>query len=417
MQLTQMIWRSIILSIIVSIYQSAIALWGVMPVVPIERLLENVGRYVRENPKDAHGHYILARLYSLAFARGVKAGVECSLSRKDKLPVIHSPFFPRRPEGAGEPDKEALNHLAKSIRHYRMALQLEPEKAIYWLGLGWVLEEGMKVAEKLPAPFLKKPKIVSKEEWRKEALNSYRRAFWLRTKRKTEEREFFTDYYSFKSIAQEAGEAIIRLQKGRRLTRAERRELAEVDKTVAELKAIPRPITPIIFPLHHPLPLSELVSSHSVTFDLDGDGIKERWQWVTKKACFLVWDGERTGQIKSGLQLFGSVTWWMFWRNGYEALAALDDDGNGWLEGKELDGIFIWHDRNSNGVSENGEVFPTEKLGIIRIAVRAMNQDGTVLFNMRGVQLNNGKFLPTYDWISRPYVGITLKAIRRKGTM
>jgi hypothetical protein len=60
--------------------------------------------------------------------------------------------------------------------------------------------------------------------------------------------------------------------------------------------------------------------------------------------------------IESGRQLFGSVTWWMFWRDGYQAPAALDDDGNGWLEGNELAGIAIWRDLNGNGVCDPSEI-------------------------------------------------------------
>jgi len=92
----------------------------------------------------------------------------------------------------------------------------------------------------------------------------------------------------------------------------------------------------------------------------------------------------------------------MFWRNGYEALATLDDDGNDWLEGKELDGIFVWHDKNINGVSERGEVLLLSHFGIVRIAIKTTNRIGETLFNPKGIQLLDGTFLPTYDWISKP---------------
>ena len=54
--------------------------------------------------------------------------------------------------------------------------------------------------------------------------------------------------------------------------------------------------------------------------------------------------------LEVGLQLFGSVTWWLFWEDGYAPLAALDDNHDGRLEGAELKGIAIWFDRNGNGV-------------------------------------------------------------------
>lgn len=143
------------------------------------------------------------------------------------------------------------------------------------------------------------------------------------------------------------------------MTSEGQKELAEVERAIiASLKEKPTAITPITFPIHHLLPLSSLASPYSVTFDLNGDSIKERRQWVNPKAALLVWDSERTEKVALGLQLFGSMTWWMFWRNGYESSAALDNSGNGWLKGKELDGISLWHDKNGNRFSEGGEILP-----------------------------------------------------------
>jgi hypothetical protein len=405
MRLVRTVAWGAVLATYIALHQVAVALWAIPPMAPLDRLLPNVQRYVQQNPKDAHGHYVLARLHSLAFAKGEKAYVA---TRPNKPLEFHDtePFFAERPKQAGVPDQTALDHLAKSINHYCIAVQLNPKEALYWLGLGWVLEQGMKFADKLPAPFLRKPQIVSAEEWRKQALNAYRKAFRLSVDKELSRGPKMYGEMGLPSgsIAQEAGEAILRLQQGQRLSLLERWEVKRVEGALEELKKLPRAITPIVFPISRSLSLSDLVSSRSVVFDLNGDGIKERWQWITSKACFLVWDGERTGQVTSGLQLFGSVTWWMFWRNGYEALAALDDDGNGWLEGKELDGIFVWHDRNSNGVSERGEVLPLSHFGIVRISVKATNRIGEILFNPRGIQLLDGTFLPTYDWVSKPII-------------
>jgi len=93
----------------------------------------------------------------------------------------------------------------------------------------------------------------------------------------------------------------------------------------------------------------------------------------------------------------------MFWRNGYEALTALDDDGNGWLEGKELRGIAVWCDKNGNGISDSGEVKPLDFYGITRISVRHEGTEHGLLFNPQGIQRANGKYLSTYDWISEPF--------------
>jgi hypothetical protein len=96
-------------------------------------------------------------------------------------------------------------------------------------------------------------------------------------------------------------------------------------------------------------------------------------------------------------QLFGSVTWWMFWPDGWRALAALDDDGDGWLSGAELDGIAVWRDRNQNGVSDPGEVVPAADAGIVRIATHATSGER----NPRGV-ITRGGALPSLDWRVSP---------------
>ena len=117
----------------------------------------------------------------------------------------------------------------------------------------------------------------------------------------------------------------------------------------------------------------------TVSFDIAGDGIPRRWPWVRPTTGILVWDPANSGQITSGRQLFGSVTWWIFWNDGYRALSALDDNGDGWLSGPELDGIGVWYDRNSNGISEPGEVHPCGQAGVFRIAARAQRGPDGVL--------------------------------------
>jgi hypothetical protein len=117
-----------------------------------------------------------------------------------------------------------------------------------------------------------------------------------------------------------------------------------------------------------------------------------------------VWDPEQTGRILSGRQLFGSATWSMFWPDGYAPLTALDDDGDGWLAGRELAGLAVWCDRNGNGVSDAGEVASLARLGIARVAVRPSGRQEGAPCNPQGMQRSDGTFLPTYDWmpVSRP---------------
>jgi hypothetical protein len=92
----------------------------------------------------------------------------------------------------------------------------------------------------------------------------------------------------------------------------------------------------------------------------------------------------------------------MFWRNGYEALAALDDDRNGWLEGAELKGIRVWRDVNSDGSCQPGEVASLASYDIAALAVDSTDNVLGVPANARGVRRRDGTFRPSYDWTASP---------------
>lgn len=84
----------------------------------------------------------------------------------------------------------------------------------------------------------------------------------------------------------------------------------------------------------------------------------------------------------------------MFWRDGFQALSALDDNHDGWLSGAELTGLAVWIDRNQNGRSDPGEVISLADAGILRISVQAaVDADGT-LANPRGIEFIDGRRTP-----------------------
>jgi hypothetical protein len=108
------------------------------------------------------------------------------------------------------------------------------------------------------------------------------------------------------------------------------------------------------------------------------------------------------------------VSWWLFWRDGYEALSAVDDDGDGWLRGSELDGIGVWCDTNEDGVCQPGEVKTLRELGIVGLACsgQASSRSDVVRWNPRGVVLAGGKARPTWDVLLRytpPATGLALR--------
>ncbi len=204
-------------------------------------------------------------------------------------------------------------------------------------------------------------------------------------------------------ITFEAGTAYVRIVEARGARTDESVRLATVRSTLKAMKELPPPrgIEPLILSIDRAHSLAALVAPevHS-SFDLDGTGRPQRWTWVKPDAGILCWDPEHTGAITSGRQLFGSVTWWIFFENGYRALDALDDNRDGELRGMELSGLALWFDRNSNGVSDPGEVLPIESTGIAAISCRATDVEDGCAANLRGLTMADGRVLPTYDWVA-----------------
>ena len=136
---------------------------------------------------------------------------------------------------------------------------------------------------------------------------------------------------------------------------ADARELAALAEQVKGLSS-GRMITPLAVAVESSFSGPPVDATARVRFDADGSGFEREWTWIRRDAGWLVYDDDGTGRITSALQWFGSVTFWLFWNNGYDALAALDDNGDGELRDAELSKLAIWRDANQNGVSERGEV-------------------------------------------------------------
>jgi len=359
--------------------------------------------------------------------------------------------------------KELQKHLEQGLAEHRKAIALSPKNGLYHLGLAWLLEAGADMAAEVGAPpggkdpaYKPKPGLQERVNHlivqlgqadhaaRKKAMSelaalaSYPPVF-ARLKANSDHKDLeiktrvralmrtcwlaraidsYTTAYHL-SIAKDlkvrnrplAGlKTLVGYDAGQRLTRligetglADKNKslLADIEKNLATLRNKPRgPVTPIIFSLDRPRPLSELVSDRRVTFDLDGDLRSETRRWVRPQTCILAWDPLGKGRIENGRQLFGSVTWWMFFDNGYHALDALDDNRDGTLRGAELKHIVVWRDRNGNGRSDPGEVVPLERLGISAIATKATGLSGKAPCNRKGLIMKDGRALPTYDWIS-----------------
>lgn len=83
----------------------------------------------------------------------------------------------------------------------------------------------------------------------------------------------------------------------------------------------------------------DTISDQKWFFDIDGDGRKEEISQLAKGNGFLALDENENGIIDNGKELFGTQS-----GNGFEDLAAYDEDGNGWID--ENDAVYsklkIW---------------------------------------------------------------------------
>lgn len=208
------------------------------------------------------------------------------------------------------------------------------------------------------------------------------------------------------TVVTEAAEHFTRIAK----RRSDKRLIARTKKRLADSPPAMY-VTPILIPLARDAAFDGLVDRTSdVAFDFSGQGRMMKAGWLTKDAAWLVWDPKDKRKIAGGFQLFGSVTWTASWANGYNALGALDDNGDGFIAGAELDGLALWHDTNENGVSDDGEVEPVaaHKIAALKYGHTKLGDDLWVA--NQGVLFEGEGWRPTYDWLLRE--GVTQAAHR-----
>ena len=124
-------------------------------------------------------------------------------------------------------------------------------------------------------------------------------------------------------------------------------------------------------------------------FDLDCDGKKELISGLGSGSGYLALDKNGDGVIGDGRELFGPGS-----GNGFEELAAYDEDGNGWID--ENDAIFnslkIWC-KDENG---NDRLYSLAEKGLVAICLQNISTDFS-LKNAKnetnGIIRNTGIFL------------------------
>jgi len=444
-RITVMILRCAIIALVVGLYADVAAgRWGRPSYIPAERLIANATAYIAEEPNDAAGYYTLARIHYLAFvnraflvgtfneqtppsgiehwedylsgvrrAEGVRIALgEYGLDSVADIPVGEISAFWRRvshietdlkreswwPE---QPTADQLiEHAGAAQWNFYRAAAIDPNNALYVLGQASLGEQYLEFfAEASPALMPSALKAIALSTVKETYLLAYELSIGS---------DLELDWLPMRVglwgiISYEAGSAFVRLwETEKEIPKDVQEKLISIKANLARFEALPiGAVTPIVLSLEGNSLLTELLTpAQIVQFDLDGNGSAERRPWVKPSTGFLVWDPGRAGRIKSGRQMFGSVTWWMFFKNGYRAMDILDDNRNHWLDSSELDGLSVWFDRNSNGLSDVGEVVPVTSLRIAAIATRPNGLDGTSPMCTTGLKLEDGRILPTYDWVA-----------------
>lgn len=349
--------------------------------VPIERLVANLTKQVEADPKNVEARFNLARVHAMAFAQKadsaqVKTGGEAQGAWFGFEPK-HVPFEIKKADDATKL-AAAKEQLAKAIGRYKEVIDRAPSNLSAQLGYAWCLEQSGD---------------------KKEAISEYRKTIEMGWKA---EKDLKTANLGFHSVTAEAAGYLKPLLDAEK----DKAELATLAERVATVERISRPITPIAIPLKTGLTLAAIEHREArVRFDADGSGRAKEWTWISPEAGWLVYDQRWTGKIDSALSLFGNVTFWCFWENGYQALASLDNNGDGKLSGDELTHLAVWQDANSNGISEPGEVKPLAAWGIVSLGCR-YELDAThaerIPFAPRGVTFASGETRATYDIVLTP---------------
>lgn len=332
--------------------------------VPLAQLQTRYAKLIAKEPKNAQHHYVLGRLNALAYASGK---TEFQVSKNDELPWFGAmdPGFP--PDPPVDP-KVGARYLAGAVAEYRKAVQLDPKNLPARLGYAWCLEQAGR-----------KP----------EALKQYRLVFEAAVARDMDPK---VAHFGV-SLTEETGRYLLGL-----LDKAKNAgEISEIKAQLEASRKIPRAVTPILIPLQRHVSFEGLVNRRAqVPFDLDGTGLTRRWQWISPKAGWLVYL-DRRPSVTSGLQMLGGSTFWIFWKDGYEAMAGLDADGDGWLRGNELRALKVWCD-NGDGVSQPAELRSLDSLGIEALSVRGRPfREGS--WAPGGVRYRDGFLGPSYDWM------------------
>jgi len=107
---------------------------------------------------------------------------------------------------------------------------------------------------------------------------------------------------------------------------------------------------------------------YALYFDITGDGVKDYTEWIEKGSRDAILVMPENGKVENALQLFGIAGGY---KDGFEKLSIVcDKDNNGWIEGEELQGLYLWFDENRNATCEPSELKPLSDYNIQKLSTK-----------------------------------------------
>lgn len=333
--------------LLIAVVPAAVRAEFMMPTeAPVDRLVANAQAYVKENPKDASGYYVLGRVHYLAWAvktgrvpvwrvpdegEAVKPEVlsdqwldgtlhrsrhaeaeRRTLNEYEVNDVSDVPedkrkaFYRRRHEiqqeltKAGwkpeELDAEALDpHATQAFTALHQAIKLDADNGLYHLGLASLVEQYAPRAGERGLWFEGAPAIWRAandgsaaeaepvtDQWYAGALSAYRRAFELSHKQDAK-----LEYQPLMGIASlvsyEAAKGYQRVADMLGKDIGDAKLIARMNKHLKTLQALPMgPITPIVFSFAEHDSLSDLIDTDA-SVAFDLDGTGRAQRWAWVK--------------------------------------------------------------------------------------------------------------------------------------
>ncbi|MDR1368258.1 MAG: VCBS repeat-containing protein [Candidatus Accumulibacter sp.] len=115
------------------------------------------------------------------------------------------------------------------------------------------------------------------------------------------------------------------------------------------------------------------LSEMRIQFDLDADEKMDSIAALKPGSAFLVFDRNQDGRVNDGSELFGALT-----GDGFGELAAMDEDGNGWIDENDriYARLYLWE----NGVGGTEQLKGLEEAGVGAISLTYVDTP----FSLRG---------------------------------